>query len=358
MLSIIYPYRDKEIERVKNSFDSLVDQSDQNFEVYFVNYGSTEVCSERIEILCRSYFFIKYLFHSTQHQPWNKSRALNSVIKTLNSDFCFIADIDMIFHPDFVKKASQVQSPEKTVYFQVGFLDPNEEISNKKFTAYRNFRKSTREATGLSMFPVKVLKELRGFDEFYHFWGSEDTDMHVRLQNAGYEIEFYDKEILMLHQWHLSYRSKQKKGLTAHFQIKGIVQLNHQHLKFAGERELTIVNPEGWGEIMPKTITNEFENAPVNITITNEKRQVDDILYGQLPGIREKIFKIIIRTDPFHRSPKYFTKKLLGRKLPVYYKLKEVNDILLLHIISFYRDKPYSYKIDVQNREITMCIKV
>lgn len=358
MLSIIYPYRDKETERVKNSLDSLADQSDQNFKVFFVNYGSSEVFSEKIKNLCSSYSFVRYLSHPNRFQPWNKSRALNSVIKTLTSDFCFIADIDMIFHPDFVKKGSQLQSPEKTVYFQVGFLDPKEEIANKKFTDYINFRKSTREATGLSMFPVKALQELRGFDEFYHFWGSEDTDMHLRLQNAGYEIEFYDREVLMHHQWHPSYRSKEKNELTEDFQINGIVQLNHQHLNFAAERESTIVNPKGWGEIMPQTITNELDNAPVSLEITNEKRQVDDILYGQLPGVRDKIFKIIIKTDPYFGSLKYLTKKLMVKKLPLYYTLKEVNDLLLLHIISFYRHKPYTYKIDMQNRKITLCIKL
>lgn len=326
--------------------------------VYLVDYGSSEIYSNKVEELCSKYDFVNYRYCHTQFQPWNKSRALNSVINNLTSDFCFVADVDMIFHPDFIKKAKQLQQPETTVYFQVGFLSPDEGVEGRKYNDFTNYRKSTSDATGLSMFPVKVLQELRGFDEFYHFWGAEDTDMHIRLKNAGYPVEYYDKEILMIHQWHPSYRSKESKKLTENLQINGIVQLNHQHLKFAIINKVRKVNIRTWGEIMTETDEAELKNAPINLKIQTEKRQVDDFLYGQLPALKNKILKVVIEPDPSQNSKKFLAKKLLKKKLPVYYSLKEVNDLVLLHLISFYRDEAYIYKVESVNKQIIFGIKL
>lgn len=358
MISIIYPYRNRNISRVKKSLDSLSDQSSKEIEVFLVDYGSSESYASKIKEVCNSYDFVTYNYCNTRYQPWNKSRALNSVIKNLTSDFCFVADVDMIFHPDFIKKAQPLQRPETTVYFQVGFLSPEERVEGKNYNDFTNYRKSTAEATGLSMFPVKILQELRGFDEFYHFWGAEDTDIHVRISNAGYRVEYYDKEILMLHQWHPSYRSKESKKLTEDYQINGIVQLNHQHLKFAIENKIKYVNTGKWGEPMSEKDESELEGAPVNLRIQAEKRQVDDFLYGQLPVLKDKILKVVIEPDPFQNSRKFLAKKLLKKKVPVYYSLKEVNDLVLLHLISFYRDKAYIYKVENENKRIILGIKL
>jgi hypothetical protein len=343
---------------VKNSLDSLAGQSCKQFKVYFVDYGSSEKYRSKIKELCRQYNFVSYSYCATGFQPWNKSRALNSIIKKLESGFCFVADIDMIFHSEFIEKAIQLQQPGKTVYFQVGFLNPTDNPDDKNFTDFDNYRESTPEATGLSMFPVTALKELRGFDEFYHFWGAEDTDMHIRLMNAGYEVEFYDKEVLMLHQWHPSYRSKETKKLTEELRIDTIAQLNHQHLKFTKQYKVTKVNSNSWGSIVSEEQLQQLIHAPVNFEISNEKRQVDDLLFGQLPALRNNIFKVVIRQDVFQKSPKYKLKKVTGRKVPEFYTMKSVNDKLLLHLISFYRDNHYTYQVNKNKVEIEFCISL
>ncbi|MGM0932647.1 MAG: glycosyltransferase family 2 protein [Bacteroidota bacterium] len=345
MISIIYPYRNRDLLRLKNSLDSLQQQSEINFEVWFVNYGSDKKVSLLAENLVSKYHFARYKFLPAQYQPWNKCRALNSVIKELKSDFCFVADVDMIFHSGFVKKATQLQAKNKTIYFQVGFLRPDDQVKNKNFEDFKDYRKSTSEATGLTMFPVNVLKELRGFDEFYHFWGAEDTDMHVRIKNAGYQVEFYDEKILLMHQWHSSYRSQETKKLTKELQLCGIVQLNHQHLKFAEKNKITRVNPETWGDVPSEEEIQQLKGVPVSIKLLNEKRQIDDFLYGQLPNFRNQIIKVSIEQDEFQQTLKYKLKKAANKKVPQYYSLKEVNDKVLLHLISYYRHLPYVFQV-------------
>ena len=85
MLSILYPYRNRDSKRIKRSFDSLLEQTNENFEVFFIDYGSTPDLAVDIKRLCQNYPFISYQFYPTQYQPWNKSRALNSVIKNLKT---------------------------------------------------------------------------------------------------------------------------------------------------------------------------------------------------------------------------------------------------------------------------------
>ncbi len=357
MLTLIYPYRNRDLERLKNSLDSLGKQTDSDFKVFFVDYGSQGERAQAAKKLCNNYNFVSYRYFKSQFQPWNKSRALNNVIKVLDTGFCFVADVDMIFHPQFVEKALKLQVKNKTIYFKVGFLKPDETEKSMNFSDHKNYRLSNHEATGLSMFPLNILKKLRGFDEFYHFWGAEDTDMHVRLKNAGYEVEFYDEEVLLLHQWHPSYRSTESRDLNKELQIDGIVQLNHQHLKHAVEYKTTKVNRESWGECITLEELNELEKALVNFVLDNEQRKIDHLLYVVMPEAKNQILKIIIQKDSFRNSLKYRAKRLLNKKVPEYYSLKEINDKILLHLISFYRNKAYIYKISDDLKSIEVAVK-
>lgn len=345
------------MNHVQNSLESLRDQSSKEFEVFFVDYGSDLEISKNVKDLCDQYSFINYKYYSVRDQPWNKSRALNSVIKNLNEGFCFVADVDMIFDNSFIQQAIQLQEPNKSVYFQVGFLSPQDLNKGKKFEEFQNYRSSTDEATGLSMFPVEVLHKLRGFDEFYHFWGAEDTDIHERIKNAGYELEFYTDKILMLHQWHPSYRIKESPKLTTELQLSGIVALNHQHLRSLRRNESNSVNSAQWGEIMTKTELDELLNADVNLELTTEKIGIEDLLYGQFPSIKNRAIKIRITKSLAHNSLRYRTNKLLNKKVLLYYSLKEVNDLILLHLISFYRNQPYYYKIIDSGKTIEFAVK-
>jgi hypothetical protein len=357
LVNLIYPYRNRDVNRVQNSLESLSNQNCKKFEVYFVDYGSDLEISKKIKGLCDNYSFINYNYFPVRDQPWNKSKVLNSVIKKIDHGFCFVADVDMIFHPNFIKHALELQKPNRCVYFQVGFLSRNDIANGRKFEEFQNYRKSTSEATGLSMFPLEILHELRGFDEFYHFWGAEDTDIHERIKNAGYEIEFYKDRLLMFHQWHPSYRSKELSGLSSELQLTGIVSLNQQHLRFAKLTKSKKVNPYHWGEIILENQLEELYRHTVDFELTNEKVVIDDLLYGQLPSMKNRLIKIRIKQSPSVDSLKYKVKNFFKKKNYGYYSLKEINDMVLLHLISFYRDQPYYIKIIESKKALEFAIK-
>ncbi|GAB2778723.1 hypothetical protein GCM10010465_26650 [Actinomadura fibrosa] len=264
----------------------------------------------------------------------------------------------MIFRQDFIAKARSLQDLKKCVYFQVGFLSSKESVQNKKFFDFSTYRKSNGEATGISLLPVEVLKDLKGFDEFYHFWGAEDTDLHVRLENIGLDIEFYEKEVMVLHQWHSTYRLEEKSKLSEKLQINGIVALNHQILKSAKKENRTAVNPRGWGEIPSEKTMQELYQKEVGQYITNERNEIEELLYRKLPQLENGIFKVQIKAAREPITLKYRIKKVLKMKVKSYYSLKEINDRLLLHLISFHRQEPYYYKVRNGGSLIEFAIRI
>jgi len=359
LLHIIYPYRDRELSRIERSLNSLNNQTSKNFNVYFVDYGSEPSHAEKVKQLIKKYDFATYTYYYTQYQPWNKSRALNSIIKSLDDNYCFVADVDMIFRNDFVGIANQLPKPNTATYFKVGFLDQVETQKDKEFKHYSIKFESTSEATGLTMFPVENLKKIRGFDEFYHFWGSEDTDVHVRLKHSGCDVQFYDKDILMLHQWHESYRIKEQDKLTKELQLSHIVRLNYRHLNHAIDSKKTIVNKSTWGNVMTKSQFQELETCDTGMTsILNTLDRIQHFLYVELPNLDTGVHNFLFYTSDKEKKLKYRIKTYLGLQSELFLTMKKINDIILLHMITLYRDIPYNYKVDAQLGEISLTLKI
>lgn len=92
----------------------------------------------------------------------------------------------------------------------------------------------------------------------------------------------------------------------------------------------------------------------------NEVSLVDHFLFVELFQLyieENTSISISISEHPDCYSVKNMIKKVLGKKLTQYYSLKEVNDKLLMHIISFYNHYPYMYQVTPDLKSITFAIK-
>ncbi len=357
MITLIYPYRNRSINRIKRSLDSLVNQSNTIFNVKFIDYGSEPSKASEVKKLVESYTFADYTFSFTQYQPWNKCRALNIIIKNLETEYCFTADVDMMFAQGFIEKLHELKTPDEATYFQVGYLSEEETKKDIPFREYAPKFLSTNEATGLTLFPVKRLKELHGFDEFFHFWGAEDTDMHHRLRNHGLNINYYDQDVLMLHQWHESYLSKTRRDFAEEFVLTGIEHLNHKHKDKNNELKVITVNPNGWGEIITESEFIQLNNQKIDLRLSNNKKDVDHLIHSLLPSENSVLLGIEI-VNLKEVSIKNLVKKLLGKKVETYYSMKKINDLLLMQLIAHYRNKNYIYKVSKDAHKITLNIKL
>ena len=234
------------------------------------------------------------------------------------------------------------------------------EQNNKEGIDYHDYNinfLSNHEATGMTLFPVQRLKNIKGFDEFFHFWGAEDTEIHNRIRRTGCELMFYDQKVLMLHQWHKNYRCRETLNLNTELQLSGIVEINHRHLIRNSESEIENVNSENWGEVISESEFNELEDFVYNLVLTNKTEVIEHFLFVELPRLQNGILSVCFVEDNFQDTLKYKFKKGIGKKVPKYYSLKEINDKLLLHIISFYHQFPYTYKVSNDLKSISFKIK-
>lgn len=357
MITVLFPYRDREMSRIKKSLDSLKNQNNQNFKVLFIDYGSNLHFAKEVCNLVNSYSFTEYFYSYNNKQPWSRSKAINVGLKLVKTPFVFIADIDLIFRNDFIDLLVKLKDPKKAYYFKVGFLTEDETNILKDFLDYQISFSTEAAAQGLSLFPMKEVFDIQAFDEFLHFWGAEDNDIHQRLVRSGIESIFYNQEILLLHQWHESYRKSEKNTLTKELQLTGITKLNQQHLISNQKNEVVKINGKNWGTPISEKEYSELETYNSSIILTNKKEVVDHFLFVELPKFERDILSIQFLEDPFRKALKFKVKALLGKKVPKYYSLKEINDMLLLHIISFYHVFPYSYEIDSDLKSITFKIK-
>lgn len=323
----------------------------------FVDYGSKKETAFEVKKVIDSFSFCTYHYVYSQFQPWNKSKALNFVIKSLTSDYCFIADVDMIFHADFIQVLNEKSALNKVTYFQVGFLSQVQSTEIVDFKSHKTNFLTNKEATGMSLFPVDKLKLIAGYDEFFHCWGAEDTEIHNRLRKIGCEIDFYDKEVLLLHQWHKNYRANETKMLNKQLQLSGIVEINHQHLVYNLDNEIVKANDETWGKVISDEEFLELESFNKETIICNKKELINHFLYVELPQFKNGFLSVRFVEDDFQNTLKYKVKKIMGKKTPHYYSLKEINDELLLHIISFYHQYPYTFKINDDLKSINFKIK-
>lgn len=357
MITILYPYRDRELSRVKRSLDSLSKQSCLDFKVLFVDYGSEFKKAEEVKELLSKYDFAEYFYSYHFIRPWSRAKAVNIGLRLVSTPYVFVADVDMLFRDDFVEKLYQLKNPNQSIYFKVGFLEENESRQIKSFGEYKIAFTSKPGAQGLSLFPMEALKSINGFDEFLHFWGAEDEDVHSRLLLNGLEVLFYDSEVLLLHQWHQSYRKSEQKQLTQDLQLSHITKINMRHQLHNKRTKRIIVNKTNWGDSITKEAFEQLNKKKLPKELLNSKEEIDHFLFYELPNFNAGILNVNFREDDFQTTMKYKIKKIMGKTVPEYYSLKEINDKLLLHLISFYNDCNYSCKISDDLKAINLKIQ-
>jgi uncharacterized protein with gpF-like domain len=120
----------------------------------------------------------------------------------------------------------------------------------------------------------------------------------------------------------------------------------------------SVVNNENWGNVITE---NQFEllaKPDVFLKLQNKKEMIDNFLFSVLPKLNNKVLEVVIEEDTSAKTLKYYTKKILGKSIPKYYSLKEINDVLLLHLTSFYSHTAYKYVVAEDLKSITLTLQL
>ncbi len=222
--------------------DALGMQSVKDFEVVIADDGSsTEVCNEIKEYI-RLHPEMKIVHSWHPDEGWRKNMALNSAVRRSGGEYLIFIDGDCIPHPHFIEDHLQLASHGRVVAGRrVDLPKAVSEDIEKNSVLPGNYVKKIRKSILLSLvssfgesfrvikrlvrLPIKNGKvpgmkrggilgcnfslyrddfdKVNGFDERYRAPGTgEDTDIDLRLANAGIHAMKVSRAALMYHRNH------------------------------------------------------------------------------------------------------------------------------------------------------------
>jgi len=355
-IQIIFAYRNRDTARVRLSLESLRLQTYKNFKVVFIDYGSQDVYAQGVKNIVNEFEFATYCYVGHPGLLWNKSKALNYVIKKAQSEFIITADVDVIFTEHFMESALRLAQPNSFSLFKIGYLSKQVTKQQQQQFNLNQIQTSHIEDTfGIALFPKKALETVRGLDEFFHFYGSEDEDLNQRVQMAGYKLKRCD-ELMLYHQWHVRYPKKQDNVLHIHPRLTNVVRLNQRHFLWHKAHCKVQTNPKSWGNCYSKADLKSLERPDIIIQLDNILAHVEHCFGVVLAHHSNSIVQIIVSEAPYYKSLKYKLKQALGKQTQSYMTMKAVNDLILKEILYRYRDMNYAYKVTENLKHIYFTI--
>ncbi|WP_448519216.1 glycosyltransferase [Rhodoflexus sp.] len=206
IFSFIVPYRNREVERVRRCLQSLQNQQfEDEYEIIFTDYGSSEEQHQQIAQLCTRFNKVKYYYYDTRRQFWSRAHAVNLGVQQAKGQYLIVVDIDLIYPPYFAASVLQKIDLQSFVQYQCYYI-PSDVSDYEKLTfdkAYDYPVNSISESGGLIAVPRQAMYEIGGFDEYFQVWGVEDMDLKKRLRKIGLTRKVLSiEEAPTFHQWH------------------------------------------------------------------------------------------------------------------------------------------------------------
>ena len=223
--------------------DALRMQTNKDFEVIIADDGSNENTVEQIRDYCAKHPELPVVHSWQPDEGWRKNKSLNKAVRQTKGEYIVFIDGDCIPHPKFIadhlrlrkrgqvfggrrvemsKPVSDMVESWETLpknYFQRVRKEILRHISDTPFfSTLGQFRRTYHfpfiNGNPIGLKPVGFwgcnmgmykadLESLNGFDERYVNPGTgEDTDLEVRVRNAGMTYVKSSRYALMLHRCH------------------------------------------------------------------------------------------------------------------------------------------------------------
>lgn len=250
MIDAVIPVRNREVERVNRSIQSL-DRKCVG-KIILVDYGSYD-----LDIMKNANADILVSIERGDCLVWNKSHALNIGIKNFSeADYVACMDCDIIMPDNFFNKASKIiATGEFFVYcnnvkrIQVDYA--NFQSYTELLSTARDWSEGVKFAVyacgGFQMFPRRWVFNVGGYDETMIYWAGMDTDMLYRAMQTIPVITMPD---IILHQDHAKIKFNQCDN-TAEYNYAKSLQKNRPSIVDT-KRKLGIIKQNRWGEIVSK----------------------------------------------------------------------------------------------------------
>lgn len=199
--------------RMLNCFRSIRHQDyDQRLlTVILVDYDSDPEFVARYRHACDTYG-VTYI--RVDNRPvWCRGEALNTAIRAATSKYLFSGDIDLMLQTNYIHTAvgELRKDPMQVILTRVRYCSETDILGEIDFADY-DARFGGPEplppenlGSGLNMTHTFFYQRIRGYDEFYKWWGAEDWDLLYRLRLLGLRWTDISDKSTILHQWHPKY---------------------------------------------------------------------------------------------------------------------------------------------------------
>lgn len=232
---------------------SLENQSFKDFSVLLVDGGSNNY--EQIKEQIKDISFMQSMQYRIGEE-FERAKLNNVGILNSDSKYILTTDVDMFFGQDFIQNVIDELDKEdcfvesRTLYWKKCTSKPlyNGKIDIldlEKLRSHGRIKKRT-SAGGCQCTSIDNWKKVRGFDEKFIGWGSEDYDLLRRIHKLNIPVKWIGENrdsIQLFHQPHL--KENIENDLKCQNENKKILN---------SERNIYDINPLGWGGKINKEI--------------------------------------------------------------------------------------------------------
>jgi glycosyltransferase involved in cell wall biosynthesis len=252
-ITVVIGVRNRVDYKLANTLASLQGQNADGLDVLVVvvDYDNEPVIAAEIKRLCLRHQ-AEYL-RIDDHPDWSKPHCYNIAIKRARTKYLMSCDADILFSPDYLSTAIAAlnRQPLSVIYSQMRDLPQSAQETLDGWSetadpavACRLFQNSTPRSAGDSNEGINLTftyyyQLIRGYDEFYTHWGTEDVDLQKRFRLLGLAICSIKNNTFYLHQWHPKYASLDPQE----------VQLAHvRNVDYYRRTNSIYRNDDNWGE--------------------------------------------------------------------------------------------------------------
>ena len=225
---------------------SLENQTLKDFEIVIADGGSDNI--QEIKDFAKTFSVKMKVAEYKLGEKFERAKMNNVGIRNADTPYILTTDVDMFFAPKFVETIVGNLNPDRfiesrTLYWKKiitqriydGVLDPVKDIESCKIGRI----KKRTTAGGCQCANIDQWSRVRGFDERYVGWGSEDYDLLTRMVKSRAKVIWLGENrenIMVFHQPHTK-------------NVRQEMEEQRHNLKLLNNVKEFVVNPNGWGGI-------------------------------------------------------------------------------------------------------------
>ncbi len=286
-ITVIITIRNREAWRISGQVKSIRENG-ASPHFHIIDYGSDESFANEYKNICTE-FNLQYTHMYAEGLPWNKCRAINYGARVATTPFIVTSDVDMIYDGNPFQWCLDNYKEKEIYQVESYWLQKNGSKANANSAGHGS--------PGMFCFLSKdAFAEVGGYDEQIVYWGLEDLDWPLRLEQLGYSQVWLPNDYKIFHQWHKKSESNHNRPITA---------TSDALYRFYQNKLFPVLNQD-WGQSLTKEnrpILNKIKNTTPHIIQIQENKFGGNNVANAILNGRKHTFVCIALGNRIRRRP-------------------------------------------------------